>query len=64
MARIKDSDFLSNCIYTDINKAKQNLYIKLVLAINNFQTIAIAVNNGSQLMLAFNLQSNQITLND
>lgn len=55
MARIKNTSFLNSRIYTNINKAKQNLYIKLISAINNIQTIAIAVDNASQSMLTLNL---------
>lgn len=33
--KIKNTSLLSYCIYTDINKAKQNLYLKLISAINN-----------------------------
>lgn len=52
MVEIRNSGFLSCCIYININEARQNLYIKLILAINNLQTTATAVDNASQLMLA------------
>lgn len=55
MAGIKDLDFLSGCNFTDVNKVRQNLYIKLISTINYFQTTATAFDNASQLMLAFNL---------
>lgn len=64
MAGIKNTGLLSGCIYTDINEARQNPYIKLILAINNIQTTAMVVDNVSQPMLTFNLQGNQIALND
>lgn len=36
ITKIKDSGLLSDCIYININKVRQNLYIKPILAINNF----------------------------
>lgn len=32
---IKNIYFSSNCIYPDINKTRQNLYLKLISTINN-----------------------------
>lgn len=58
IVEIKNLGFLSGYIYTDINKVRQNSYIKLILAINNLQTTVIAVDNTSQSILAFNLQGN------
>ena len=63
-AGIEDSGLLTGCIYTDVNEARQNPYIKLISAINNLQTTATAVDDASQPMLAFNLQGNRIALND
>lgn len=45
MAMIKILGFLSSCIYTDINKARQKSYIKLISVINNFQTTTKIVYN-------------------
>ena len=64
LAGIEDSGLLNDYIYSDVNESRQNLYIKLILAINNLQTTAIAIDNTSQPMLAFNFQGNLIALND
>lgn len=47
MAKIKDLGLLSDCIYTDVNKARQNLNIKLISIINNLQITATMVHNAS-----------------
>lgn len=64
MVKIEDRGLLSSYIYTNINKARQNLYIKLISVINNFQTIVITIDNASPPMLIFNFQCNQIALNN
>lgn len=63
--------FLSGCIYTNINKTRQNPYLKLNLTINNIQIYLIAEKNtnlfsqnSSQPIIMFNLRGNQIVLNN
>lgn len=63
-AGIENTGLLSGCIYTDVNEARQNPYMKLISAINNLQTTATAVDDASQLMLTFNFKGNRIALND
>lgn len=45
MAEIKNIGFFNSYIYIDVNKARQNLYIKLFLAINNLLTTAMVIDN-------------------
>ncbi len=68
---IENTGLSSGCIYTDVNEARENPYLKLISAINNFQTTPSTFenndpvdNNASQPMLTFNLKGNRITLND
>ncbi len=70
-ARIENTGLSSGCIYTNINEARQNPYLKLISAINNLQTTLSTIENSdlvdndrSQLMLIFNLKGNCIALND
>lgn len=69
--KMKNISFLNNCIYTNVNKAKQNPYLKIISTINNFHTTPSTIKNSdldnddtSQLMLTFNFNSNHIALND
>lgn len=64
MVGIEDLGFLNGYIYIDVNKTRKNPYIKLISAVNNLQITAMGVNNANQLMLAFNLQGNQVVLNN
>lgn len=45
IAKIENTDLLNSYIYININKTRQNWYMKFILAINNFQIVAILVNN-------------------
>lgn len=69
--RIENTSLSNSYIYTYVNEARQNLYLKLISAINNLPTTLSIIKNSnlvdndtSQLMLIFNLNSNYITLND
>ncbi len=46
-AEMENTGFLSGCIYTDVNEARQNLYLKIVSAINNLQTTPSTVENSN-----------------
>ncbi len=68
---MKNTGLSSGCIYTDVNKVRQNPYLKLIFAINNLQTTPSTVensdpdnNDASQPMLTFILKGNRIVLND
>lgn len=70
-AGIKKASLSCDCIYTNVNEVRQNLYLKLISIINNLQTILSTVENSdsvnkdaSQSMLIFNLKGNRIALND
>ncbi len=70
-AGMENTGLSSGCIYTDVNEARQNPYLKLISAINNLQTTPSTVensdfvdNDASQPMLIFNLKGNRIALND
>lgn len=55
IVKIENISLLSDYIYTNVNKVKQNLYMKLISTINNIQIIATIVNDISQPILIFNL---------
>lgn len=41
---LNNISLLNSYIYTNINKARKNLYLKLILAINNIQISPIIIN--------------------
>lgn len=47
MVGIENTSLLSGCIYNNVDKARQNPYMKLISAINNIQTITTVVDNAS-----------------
>ncbi len=69
--KMENTGLSSDFIYTDINEARQNPYLKLISTINNLQTTPSIIensnlvdNDASQPMLTFNLKGNRIALND
>lgn len=65
-AGINESRILSSCIYIDVNKFKQNLYLKLISAIYNISddNIAEDYNNEPRPVISYNLYNNGKSLND
>lgn len=62
-AGMENTGLSSGCIYTDVNEARQDPYLKLISAINNLQSTSSTVensdpvdNDASQPMLTFNLK--------
>lgn len=45
IVKIQNINLLNSYIYININETRQNLYMKFILAINNFQKVVILVNN-------------------
>ncbi len=44
-AGIENTGLSRGCIYTDVNEARQNPYLKLISAINNLQTTPSIIEN-------------------
>ncbi len=70
-AGINESGILSSCIYTNVNKSRQNPYLKLISAIHNFSNDSAPDDNGVEdhsidlpLVITYNLQGDKKPLND
>lgn len=63
---INELGILSNCIYTDVNKSRQNLYLKLIFAIQNLFDDNAAEDHNNYLgpLISYNLYNNEKPLND
>ncbi len=65
-AGINESEILSGCIYTNVNKSRQNLYLKLISAIHNLSNDNGAKDHNDEMrsVISYNLYSNGELLND
>ena len=63
---INESEILSSCIYIDVNKSRQNLYLKLIFAIHNLfnNNGAKDYNNKMRPVISYNLHDDKKPLND
>lgn len=65
-ANIDESKILSGCIYTNVNKSRQNSYWKLIFAIYHLSNDNVAEdhNNNPRPIISYNLHSDGKFLND
>lgn len=63
---INELRILNSCIYTNINKSKQNLYIKLIFVIHNLSNNNSMenYNNKIRLVINYNLHDDRKALNN
>lgn len=63
---INELGILSDCIYTDVNKSRQNLYLKLIFAIQNLSDDNVAEDHNNYLgpLISYNFYNDKKPLND
>lgn len=65
-AGMNESGILSGCIYTDVNKSRQNLYLMLIFVIHNLlnDNVIEDHNDKPRPVISYNLHSDRKPLND